>query len=163
MPDATRRTVDRTRGRLLTPGPDGYLVNDTSWSLVGPPARMCLSDCVDELVTRLGPVLRSVYVRGSVPRGLAQRGVSDLDLLIVVTDGAIVDSAARDAAVALSARWRAEAARVDMEPVREREYRSHRDLAYVAFMLKLQALLLWGEDVAATLPPGFPGPWQARW
>lgn len=71
-------------GRYYRTDPDGYLVNDTSWDLLTGKWRLAVEDAIAVCKTELGNQLRSLYARGSVPRGLGVEGISDLDLICLL-------------------------------------------------------------------------------
>ena len=77
------RTIVKV-GRFLPVSPDGFLLNDCPSEILHP---WC--DAVEAFQQKaretLNPQLHSLYVRGSIARGLAIEGVSDLDALAVVT------------------------------------------------------------------------------
>ena len=69
----------RDIGRFLNLTDDGFIVNDTDRSLIIPP----WNDLVDSVTAKLlsHPEISSVYLRGSIPRGLAIENVSDADFV----------------------------------------------------------------------------------
>ena len=70
-------------GRFIPTDADGCLIRDAHEANV-PPRWRPLIDEVRDLYTRaLGADLHSVYLRGSVPRGLSIDGISDLDSFAV--------------------------------------------------------------------------------
>lgn len=143
----------RPIGRAQPVDAAGCIVNPCAAHLVTAPWRAVADDVLAACGQTLGPALHSLYLRGSVPRGLAIAGVSDLDAIGIVRGSA-----------AGHERW---TQRLDAQ-VRERhpccrgvELRLWplQGLAALApghparFLLKTQALCLWGPDVAAGWPP----------
>ncbi|QSB14691.1 nucleotidyltransferase domain-containing protein [Natronosporangium hydrolyticum] len=83
----------------------GYLTTGAALDRVRPPFAAVLSDAVDTLTTELGSWLHGLYLYGSVATGQARPAVSDLDLLVVVTESAAL-ARCRELAALLSQRHR---------------------------------------------------------
>jgi predicted nucleotidyltransferase len=62
--------------------PNGFVVSDASKDKVAPVFRPVVRDVVASLASGLGDTLHSIYLYGSVPRGRATPGSSDLDVLV---------------------------------------------------------------------------------
>lgn len=78
----------RPHGRCYPVDAQGFLRPDAHEALVPPLWQPLVAAAVAAYETHLGPALHSVYLRGSVPRGLAIPGMSDLDTFAVV-DGPV--------------------------------------------------------------------------
>jgi hypothetical protein len=142
----------RSIGRAQPVDASGCIVNPCAMHLVSAPWRTVADEVLAGCREALGPALHSFYLRGSVPRGLAIDGESDLDAI------ALLHSAPRAGEA-----W-----------VRELDARVRRQhpgcrgielrlwplpgLAGLSpqhptrFLLKTQALCLWGPDVTALWP-----------
>jgi len=70
-------------GRFLDLDSEGYLINSASADKIVEPWKAAVEDLRKTYVERLGPSLHSIYLRGSVARGDAILGVSDLDTFAV--------------------------------------------------------------------------------
>jgi uncharacterized protein len=66
----------------------GIIINDSDWEKVAVDYRPAIDEIVQTLIFRFSSVLHSVYLRGSLPRGLGIGGISDIDLLVVCESGA---------------------------------------------------------------------------
>ncbi len=66
-------------GAVLHTDPDGYLIPDVSLDNIVPPWDEAVDFIKNAYIGHLGESLHSVYIRGSVARGLAVEGISDLD------------------------------------------------------------------------------------
>jgi hypothetical protein len=71
-------------GRLLKTDKDGYIVSESSISKLVSPWKEAVGEIKDIYQTHLGDDLHSVYVRGTVSRGEAIEGISDIDTFAVV-------------------------------------------------------------------------------
>lgn len=145
--------VDRSLGKLLPINADGFLVNDTSMDLIPHSLRPMIDSSVMEIRKELGRDLRSIYVRGSVPRGLSRGTASDLDFLVVLNDESVSGDETCSRLAPLLSASQDLVSRIDIEPIRESEYSTVPDLWYYYPMIKLQALLLFGECLASSMPP----------
>ncbi len=121
-----------------------------------PPFDAAAADAVQVYVDQIGADLDSIYVTGSVARGMARPGESDLNMIAVtgeLVDPDLVrqqwiDNAERE----LAARHPAlRAVELDLWPY----FYVFDDPAYFsigAFILKTHSRCLWGSDLALSLP-----------
>lgn len=65
-------------------GKDGYIEREGSLGLVRPEFRAVVAALRDQVAHRFGGRLHSAYLYGSVPRGTARAGRSDLDVLLAL-------------------------------------------------------------------------------
>jgi hypothetical protein len=77
----------RPVGRVAPLDDEGYIVGDVDAANIRAPWDAVVREIAAECGRRWGERLHSVYVRGSLPRGLAVEGVSDVDAIAVVTGG----------------------------------------------------------------------------
>jgi len=73
-------------GSFLSTDEHGNLISDASVGKIVPPWRDAVDYARQLEVRHLGDRLHSLYLRGSVPRGVALPGLSDLDLFAVLFD-----------------------------------------------------------------------------
>lgn len=71
-------------GKLLEIDANGYLVNECDWKNIQSPWLEMVVDLKNGCLEALGDRLHSLYLRGSVPRGSAILGISDLDSLVII-------------------------------------------------------------------------------
>lgn len=160
----------RPVGGCLAVDAEGFLVPDVAHEKIQPQWRCLLQDAL--AVIGAAPAWRgaSVYLRGSVPRGLAVDGVSDIDLIVVADESADMAAATRGLLARHSfcrgIEWGhhrpEEAAKI---------HPPHR-LPYLKVMLKTQGLHVGGPDILQDFPrirpgfdmlchaPGLAGDWQ---
>jgi uncharacterized protein len=65
---------------------EGFLINESRWEKVNKKYRPAIDQIVESLKASFPTEIHSIYLRGSLPRGLGIEGVSDIDLLVVVSD-----------------------------------------------------------------------------
>lgn len=63
---------------------NGFIVRDVELEKITPVYQKCVKDTVESLHTTLSDLIHSVYVYGSVARGDAEKGNSDLDILAIL-------------------------------------------------------------------------------
>lgn len=78
--------IQRT-GSVMKVGADGCLVNETSKENIVGKWKEVVAGAVEACKRHLGDKLHSVYLRGSVARGKAIDGVSDVDIIVVLSIG----------------------------------------------------------------------------
>jgi hypothetical protein len=149
-------TTVKKIGRYLTADAEGCLIPDVSAENIQPRWQPLVRAVIDYAAANND--MLSLYLRGSVPRGSAVDGASDLDLIAII---------------------REEASKPDVREIRYKllqafpfcqniEWIAHRpsDLAritppqtipYLVALLKTQALHLWGENFVGHFPPVKPG------
>lgn len=70
----------------------GYIINQTSRMHIQVMFRPVIEEVIDLLKKQFGEVLHSVYVYGSIGRGTAVAGKSDLDLTVIVRKDVQIDA-----------------------------------------------------------------------
>lgn len=148
-------TQIRAIGSFLPVDEAGWLVNDSRAEYVPAALRAAL---VDFFSQAFGDALVSIYVRGSVARGNAVPGISDLDAFAVLADG--TDAACPHLSPDMLASLRAAAPQLtdfELSTCRGEEVtRSY--YSSWAFLVKTQSACIYGEDLGAALEPYRVGP-----
>jgi len=73
-----------SKGRLWQVDSHGYLINDAHLDHVKPPYSVVIDDVIQAYLDHIGDEVHSIYITGSVPRGLAIEGQSDLDAIALL-------------------------------------------------------------------------------
>lgn len=140
-------------GGLWSLDADGTILSDASPDKILPPYQAAVDAAVAAYREQLGAQLSGVYVRGTVPRGQAVPGVSDLDCFAVVLgDPEHVDGSWLKAAGAEIARLHPIVSDVQLEIWPLAEVLSTDRFNEMSFLLKTQSTCVWGEDFAPQLP-----------
>ncbi|MDJ1172653.1 hypothetical protein [Roseofilum capinflatum] len=149
-------TQIRPWGKLLAQDPAGYLINDCHIDKILPPWTLL----VEELRQRVQPPwstrLQALYLRGSVPRGLALPQVSDLDSFAILS-GEILDtdrSLARQICSQLQKRYLF-CLKVELILLTQADIEQHYSIW--PSIIQIQSLKIAGEDLPLTLPQFEPG------
>src|SRR5262245_10106414 len=72
------------QGRIWRTNERGILLNDARRELIQPPFSALLADAIATCVQHSETDLHSLYITGSIPRGLATPGASDFNLIGVL-------------------------------------------------------------------------------
>ncbi|RWZ54486.1 nucleotidyltransferase [Halobacillus fulvus] len=70
-------------GSLCSLDDNGYMINDSDHTKINPKFQEVIELIKESCLSFLPKEIHSIYIRGSVPRGLDVDGVSDLDAIIV--------------------------------------------------------------------------------
>lgn len=76
-------TIVKEIGSLCVTDRDGYIINHSDWNKINPIFLPVIYDVVNTYSTYLQDDLHSVYIRGSIPKGIGIEGVADLDTIAV--------------------------------------------------------------------------------
>jgi len=146
----------RRIGRFLTVDKFGYVEPDVGIDRIGAVWEPLIAFVRDALMSRQG--VRSVYLRGSIPRGLAIERLSDADFFYLSETNFAPGDAALEQAV--ESRFPfvkgLELSRLDrgtLEKIHQPQRRP-----YFQMLLKTQCLFLAGDDVASSIEPFRLGP-----
>lgn len=146
----------RRIGRFLGVDEFGYVRPDVAIDRVGPTWKPLVEFVSCSLLRR--PGVRSVYIRGSIPRGLAVENVSDADFIYFSETS--FDAADADLEIAAKAEFPVaqgvELSRLDGAAF-NRIHRLQRR-PYFHMLLKTQGLFLAGDDIAKDIAPFRVGP-----
>lgn len=150
------------RGRLWRITPAGVILNDARREFIQPPFDAAVSELVAAVAANIGADAHSVYVTGSVARGLAVPGASDANVFAVLVESADPElvrqdwlDAAETGAVARHACLRD--ARIELWPYGY-VFGSPDRFAVGGFIIKTHSVCLWGSDLANELPDYRLGP-----
>lgn len=147
--------MQERKGRLWQLDANGYILNDARAEYIHPPFDVLVNDAVAAYTQHLTNDIHSIYVSGSVARGLAVEGESDMNIFAVLNEISDPDLVLRDwippAEEAILDKHKSIAdIRLDLWPY---AYVLN-DPAYFsigAFIIKTQSVCVWGSDLASEL------------
>lgn len=144
-------------GTVLHVDDEGYLVSESSVDKITPPWDAVVAHIKHAYSQNLGTKLQSLYIRGSVSRGNAVEGISDIDgLAVVYGDPKDIDWAwTRDFANQSKLKYPFISG-VDIS-TQSHEAIVAGDKKIAAFLIKTMSACVYGEDLAPTLPKVKPG------
>jgi len=146
-------------GRYLPIDENGYLQNDCSWKKVPVHWQDLIEETKEFYLKKVGDSLHSIYLRGSVPAGIAVDGIADLDTFALVNHSQKAWERLRWENTEES-QWLKKYPFVKAIEVVQSGISEKGDLSnpYLAPILKLQSICIWGESVLPALPDYRPGP-----
>ncbi|QPC83416.1 hypothetical protein G4Y79_03265 [Phototrophicus methaneseepsis] len=136
---------------------NGNLLNDANIDFIKPPFDTVVEDVVATYTRHIAADIHSIYVMASVARGIAEVGSSDVDTFAVLEEMLDPELVMQDwlpeAPIALQQKHSAVVSDVEMElwpygyVLRDPE-----EFSPGAFIIKTQAVCVWGSDLAPELP-----------
>jgi hypothetical protein len=146
----------RRIGRYLTVDRFGYVQPDVALDLIGETWKPLVDFVTRSLMNRRD--IHSVYLRGSIPRGLAIENVSDADFVYISERNFDQADAALEEAVIAGFPFikRLNLFRLNRTELDKVHHPQRRP--YFHMLLKTQSLFLAGNDVAKDIEPFKPGP-----
>ncbi|WP_176446478.1 nucleotidyltransferase domain-containing protein [Lentibacillus sp. CBA3610] len=132
---------------------NGYITNESDLKNVGTEFRRALHSIQDYLLSFLPKEIHSIYIRGSVPRGLGIEGVSDIDVLVIThfkPENLTLDwveKAEKEINKENSSLNGVELGFYHLNEVMESKY-----FFIISFMLKTHSICIYGKDLRPSLP-----------
>lgn len=140
-------------GKLLKTDKDGFIVSLSSIGKVISPWKEALEEIKNIYLHELGDSVHSIYVRGTVSRGEAIEGVSDIDTFAVILakpleiDKSWVSFAKKGLESKHNFLTGVEFGFIDYKQLFDDEHFNDR------FTIKTQSVCIHGEDLAQRIPP----------
>jgi uncharacterized protein len=144
-------------GRYWRTDEAGYLLNDADRSLIAAAFWPLVDAVVAAYVRHVGDALHSIYITGSVARGTAIAGQSDLDTFAVLGDEVdpllILQGWMDDAEQAIGAQFAGVISHVQLDLMPPDAVADQpEDFAIGAFIIRTHSACVWGPDLAPELP-----------
>ena len=157
----TRGTIKRI-GNYLETDEQGFLQSRADAANVTGPWRAAVEEVKKAYLEQWPTSIHSIYVRGSIAKGLAVEGTSDIDSFAVLKPGCEQElsyEAVKAWAEALEKTICEDfsfvtGVEISLEPFEEAQDRKN----VYALILKTEAACVYGEDMAASIAPYKPGP-----
>lgn len=149
-------TQIRPWGKLLAQDPAGYLINDCHIDNITPPWTLLVEELSQRVQQTWLTRLQALYLRGSVPRGLALPRVSDLDSFAILS-GEISDldrSLARQICSQLQKRYLF-CQKVELILLTQADIEQQHSIW--PSIIQIKSLKIAGEDLPIRLPQFKPG------
>lgn len=141
-------------GRLLKTDKDGYIISESSTDKIASPWKEAVEEIKNAYLTHLGDVVHSIYVRGTVSRGEAIEGISDIDTFAVITKKPeeIDLSWVKETRKSLEQKFSFSTG-VEFDFVAHHEFFDGDKLFNDRFTVKTQSACVYGYDLAQKIPP----------
>jgi hypothetical protein len=140
-------------GRFCPTDNNGYILNDSNLKKVKPEFLKVIEEVIENNQTHLGLDLHSIYIRGSIPRGLGINGVSDLDIIAITNkktndiDLKWVDKVEQELNKKFNCINGVEFSFYCIEDILETTR-----FSIIPFMIKTHSVCVYGEDLTVRLP-----------
>lgn len=140
-------------GRFCLSDSNGYLVNDSNLTNIQPEFNKVILAAIEKYQSHLREDLHSIYIRGSIPRGLGINSVSDLDTIAITNkhpneiDLSWVDEAEQDINNLYSCINGVELSFYFIEDIVQTTH-----FSIIPFMIKTHSICVYGEDISGHLP-----------
>ena len=144
-------------GRYWQIDADGFIVNDASRDLIQPEFLALIQACIEYCVAHIEADLDSIYVTGSVARGVARPGISDINIIPLLAyhvDAELVmqdwiDTSSRE----IQEKFLPLISDVEFDLFPQGfVFRNSEEFSVGAFILKTHSVCVWGSDIASELP-----------
>jgi uncharacterized protein len=140
-------------GRFCANDDGGYIINEANQTKIASVYKDLIEKVILTYKNMLGPSLHSIYIRGSIPRGLGILGVSDLDTICITKqrtddiDLAWVSSAEEELNNSFPYVNGIEMSFYPIEDICDTD-----TFSIIPFMIKTHSICAFGEDVSLYFP-----------
>lgn len=149
-------------GRLWRITTDGIILSDARREYIQPPFEAVVNDLVGAVAANIGADAHSIYVTGSIARGLAVPGESDANVFAVLTETSDPELVRQDwigpaEAAAVERHACISDAQIELWPYGY-VFGSPDRFSIGGFIVRTHSVCLWGSDLANELPDYRLGP-----
>lgn len=144
-------------GRFFPQDENGFILNDTSFESISTAWRPVIEKIKNSYLEHFDKQVHSIYIRGSIPRGMQVDGFSDVDVFALLYD--------------YEERWKMADWQPELQLELQKEYSFVTEVEIMlsqyfkdfykknprlAMTIKTQSLCIYGKDISASLPSFFP-------
>jgi len=133
-------------GSVLTTDENGFIINSSSLDKIKSPWREAVEEIKQAYLDNTKDSLKSIYVRGSVAKGEAIEGISDIDTLAVITKD-IDKSWIKPIRKTLDTKFTFSTG-VEFSFLQYDELLNSDNLANYKFLIKTQSVCIYGDDIS---------------
>lgn len=140
-------------GRFCPTDDEGYIINDAHIDKIQPIFMEVIQEIKNTCCELLQEDLHSVYIRGSIPRGIGIVGIADIDVIILVRkDPKLIDLSWRKKLEVHSLQKFNCISGVELNFYSEKEVTNLNRFSFISFMIQTHGICILGEDVKVSLP-----------
>lgn len=141
-------------GRLLKTDKEGYIVSESKVDKLKSPWKEAVWEIRQVYLDRLGSTVHGIYVRGTVSRGEALEGISDIDTFAVITKKPeeIDRSWVKETRKELEQKYNFSTG-IEIDFISHDELFDGDELFDDRFTIKTQSACIYGEDLAQKIAP----------
>lgn len=148
--------MTKIKGRLWRTDAEGFLRNDASAEHIRPPFAVAVNAAVGACTEQIANDIHSIYVTGSIARGLAAEGQSRLEVFAVLAPQVDPELVLRDWIGPAQQRLAAEhgaiaEAQIDLWAYNH-VFTDPGSFSIGAFIVKTNSVCVWGSDLSPELP-----------
>jgi hypothetical protein len=133
-------------GSVLTTDENGFIINESSLDKIKSPWREAVEEIKQAYLDNTKDSLKSIYVRGSVAKGEAIEGISDIDTLAIITQD-IDKSWIKPIRKTLDTKFTFSTG-VEFSFLKYDELLNSDNLANYKFLIKTQSVCIYGDDIS---------------
>lgn len=144
----------KEHGRFFQQNSLGELLNDCAITNLKSPWLELVETWKKGCLTIFDSGVVSIYLRGSIPRGLAIEGFSDLDGIVIVRENFVNDDTLENCLAQFHQQLRSQFSfcpNIETQIISEKEIFDYS--SGWGILLKIQGLCIWGVDYESQLPP----------
>jgi predicted nucleotidyltransferase len=136
-------------GKITPVDPEGFIPNIAGLENISGQWKEAVDAVIEVYKNNLGEDLHSVYIRGSIVRGTAVAGVSDLDTIAIVKSETDTKNLSwqKDAAAELARHFKF-IIKFELQIIPLEQLISATEYFMDRFVIKVQSICVYGEDVA---------------
>ncbi|PEQ01104.1 nucleotidyltransferase [Bacillus toyonensis] len=140
-------------GRFCPTDDEGYIINDAHIDKIQPIFIGVIKEIKNTCCEMLQDDLHSVYIRGSIPRGIGIEGIADIDVILLVRkDPKLIDLSWRKKLEVQSLQKFNCITGVELSFYSEKEVINSKGFSFISFMIQTHSVCILGEDVKLSLP-----------
>jgi len=141
-------------GRLLKTDDNGFIISESNVDKIENPWKEAVGEIKNAYLKHLGEEVHSIYVRGTVSRGEAIEGISDIDTFAVITKKTeeVDHSWVRDARQKLEKKFDFSTG-VEFDFINLKELFDSDKFFKYRFTIKTQSACIYGDDLAKKIAP----------
>ncbi|MBE5109074.1 nucleotidyltransferase [Bacillus thuringiensis] len=140
-------------GRFCPTDDEGYIINDAHIDKIHPMFMEVIQEIKNTCCEMLQDDLHSVYIRGSIPRGIGIEGIADIDVIILMRkDPKLIDLSWRNKLEVQSLQQFNCISGVELSFYSEKEVINSNSFSFISFIIQTHGVCIFGEDVKLSLP-----------
>lgn len=140
-------------GRFCPVDDKGYIINDSHINNIQPVFLEVIQEVKNACFQSLQDDLHSIYIRGSVPRGIGIEGIADIDTIIFVRkDPRTIDLEWSENIEQQLLRKFGCISGVELSFYKVEEVLHSSRFSFISFMIQTHGVCIFGEDIRSQLP-----------
>ncbi|MEY8347293.1 nucleotidyltransferase [Bacillus cereus] len=140
-------------GRFCPVDDTGYIINDSHINKIQPVFLEVIKEVKNTCFQSLQDDLHSIYIRGSVPRGIGIEGIADIDTIILVRKDPKILDLERIESIEQQLLTKFDCiSGVELSFYNVEEIIHSTHFSFISFMIETHGVCIFGEDIRSQLP-----------